>query len=200
MTDVIDDRYFEELAAQNPDTVCRRNACAYDPQKGCYLLSVWGDSYAIAPQERRVTCLSDRGRHPHAFFYLFIIYYLLRSKYTDPSNTWISEKDIPGGATFFRGPHAIPTEVISNRYGNDIDAFKRRCEQLSGAPLQMGDAAYRFWITERIPVAVLYWKGDDEFRAEAGILYDKTIGLHLTPDIIFALAVEVCLRIGKPAN
>ena len=61
----------------------------------------------------------------------------------------------------------------------------------------MADAAYSFRMTPRIPVAVLYWIGDEDFPAESKILYDKTIAEHLAPDIIYALAVGTCDRIGN---
>jgi hypothetical protein len=64
-------------------------------------------------------------------------------------------------------------------------------------PFNMADAAYRFQIAPRIPVAVLYWTGDEDFPAESKILYDRTIAEHLAADIIFALAVVICERIGK---
>ena len=110
----------------------------------------------------------------------------------------IREKDIPGGTTFFRGPHEIPTNLISLRFNNNINEFKERCEQLHAIPRSMADAAYSFKITPRIPVAVLYWRGDDDFPAESKILYDRTIAEHLASDIIYALAVGICERLGKP--
>lgn len=61
----------------------------------------------------------------------------------------------------------------------------------------MADAAYVFKITPNIPVAVLLWLGDEDFGAEAKLLFDRTIGMHLPLDIIFALAVEVCREISK---
>ena len=131
---------------------------------------------------------------------LFIVYYLLRSKDINVSKEWISEKDIPGGATFFRGPHKIPTHIIETRYENNIEEFKEKCERLDGIPLDMADAAYAFEITPRIPVAVQFWDKDDEFPAEAKILFDKTIAEHLPPDIVFCLTVEICMRIGKTGN
>ena len=67
----------------------------------------------------------------------------------------------------------------------------------NGVPPDMADAAYIFKITPRIPVAVLYWEGDDEFPPESKILYDKSITEHLASDIIFALAVAICTRIGS---
>ena len=110
---------------------------------------------------------------------------------------WISEKDIPGGATFFRGPHAVPTERVTNRFQNDIDAFSRRCTSLSGEPIDMGDAAFRFDITPRIPVVMLYWQGDEDFGPEARILFDRSISKYLALDVIYALVVEMCARVGK---
>jgi hypothetical protein len=62
----------------------------------------------------------------------------------------------------------------------------------------MADAAYSFKITPRIPVAVLYWRGDDDFPPESKILYDRTITEHLASDIIYALAVGICEKLEKP--
>jgi len=189
--------YFQELSEQNPKDVCRRTLCKYDDKNKFYTLSVWGDEYAVYPHEFKIDRMTNNFQSPHDLFYLFIIYYLLKSKEIEISNEWISEKDIPGGVTFFRGPHKIPTHLISNRYSNNIKEFRKRCEQLHGIPLDMADAAYSFKITSHISVAVLYWAGDDDFPPESKILYDKTITEHLASDILFALAVEICKKIGS---
>lgn len=198
MTNFIDKIHFRELAKQDPADVCRRALCKYDDAKMCYTVSVWGEEYDIYPYEFKIDRIGKNVRSPHDYLYLFIIHYLLKSKEIDISREWISEKDIPGGTTFFRGHHAIPTHLISKQFGNNIKKFRKRCEQLHGIPLDITDVAYRFEITAHIPVAALYWEGDDEFLPETKILYDKTITEHLASDIIFALAVEICTRLGSP--
>ena len=198
MTGLIDRIHFQDLSKQDPKDVCRRALCKYDDTNMFYSLSVWGDEYRIFPHQFKTDCTNKNMQSLHDYFYLFIIHYLLKSKEIEIFNEWISEKDIPGGTTFFRGPHEIPTNVISLRFNNNINEFKERCEQLHGFPLNMADAAYSFLITPRIPVAVLYWRGDDDFPAESKILYDRTITEHLASDIIFALAVGICERFGKP--
>lgn len=197
MAGLIDKIYYQELAEQDPGDVCRRLSCKYDDEKKSYTLTVWGDKYSIYPHRNMIERITGNYANPHSFFYLFIVYYIARSKEIQAGNEWISEKDIPGGATFFRGPHAIPGHLISEQFGNNIDAFRKRCEQLQGIPVDMADAAYRFTITSQIPVLVLYWKGDDDFPPEAKILYDRTITEHLTPDIIFSMAIEICARISS---
>ncbi len=198
MTNLINTIHFKELAEQNPEDICRHALCRYDDVKKYYTLSVWGDEYAVYPYKLQIDCISKNFQTPHEYLYLFIIHYLLHSKEIEPCNEWISEKDITGGVTFFRGPHEIPTNLISSRYSGNINTFRKICDQLNGTPMNMADAAYVFKITPRIPVAVLYWEGDDEFPPESKILYDKTITEHLASDIIFALAVDICTRISMP--
>jgi len=177
--------------------VCRRALCTYDDTNEFYAVSVWDCEYRIYPRQPKIECISKNSERLHSYFELFIVHYLLKAKEIEITNQWISEKDIPGGITFFRGPHAIPTNLISAQFESNIQGFKNRCEHLNGIPLSLADAAYTFEITSRIPVAVLYWKGDDEFPTESKILYDKTIFEHLASDIIYALAVGICERLGK---
>ena len=196
MSNPIDRAHFQELSRQDPADVCRRTACRYDAAKNFYTITVWDDDYAIYPHDFRIERVSNHFQNPHPYLYLFIIHYLLQWHAIDPTGEWISEKDIPGGATFFRGPHAIPTQRIAERYGNDLEEFSSRCEQLHGVQLDLADRSYRFAITAHIDVAVLYWRGDEEFPPEAKILYDKVITKQLAADVIFALAVEICARLS----
>ena len=197
MTELVDRIYFQELAEQDPGEVCQRALCFYDAADRFYGLSVWGTPYRIYPHLGRIEGMGRKSPGLHAYFDLFMVHYLLGAKEIETTGQWISEKDIPGGSAFFRGPHAIPTHLISSLYNNNIQGFKNRCEQLKGSPLDLADAAFGFEITSRIPAAVLYWAGDEEFPGEAKILYDKTIGRHLALDIIYALATGICQRLGK---
>jgi len=198
MPEAIDSIHFEDLAACDPQEVCRRAGARYDDETGRYRLTVWGDAYAIDPGRHRIDCLSGSAQPHHDYFYLFMVHYLLSVKAVEVAGEWISEKDMPGGASFFRGPHEIPTAMIADRLEEDRGQFNQRCRQLRGIELKMADAAYGFTIAPRIPLAVLCWEGDEDFPAEAKILYDKTIVHHLALDVVFALAVGVCRQLGKP--
>ncbi len=198
MTYAVDKTYFQELVDQDPQAVCGRIPdCRYEPADRCYVLPVWNQACRIRPNEQEIACAGDGSPEPHALFYFFIIYYLLRATQTDVSGQWISEKDMPGGAAFFRGPHKIPDRLMSRRFGNNIDEFRERCRRLRGTSLDMGDAAFRFEITPDIPVAVVYWAGDEEFPAEAKVLYDQSLSGRFPLDVIFSMAVEVCIRVAE---
>lgn len=196
MSAIVDRSYFTELAAADPERLCRKSGCSHDRQGRSYTIDIWDWQYVISPEQQTFQQVKRAGAPPHQYFDLVCIYSLLRRKEIPLSGEWISEKDLPGGVTFFRGPHLIPTDLISNHFGDDLQGFCTRCEQLSGKRMAMADASYSFDITPDIPVAVLYWAGDEDFPAEAKLLYDSSIAQRMTLDILFALAVGVCSRIG----
>lgn len=195
MAEMIDKSYFRELDDAAPEALCTQGRCRYSADTHQYSLEIWGDQFVIDLVKRRIDH-AGAGDPPHEYLDLFAIYYLLRAKDVPLQREWVSEKDLPGGSTFFRGPHLIPTDLISKLFGNDLQKFQLRCARLGGAPIDMADAAYCFAITADIPVAVLYWTGDEDFPAEAKILFDRSIAKQLSLDIIWALAVGVCARIG----
>lgn len=195
--DYIDRIHFEDLSTLDPAEVCRRTPSVYDADLKSYTIEVWGETYCVTPAERSVMKIDPAAEREHGFLGLFLVHYLLAKKPMALEGHWISEKEVPGGATFFRGPHALPTELISNRFSNDLAAFEIHCEALHGHRLELADAAYRFGIVPQVPVAVLYWCGDEEFPAEAKLLFDRSIGRYLATDVVYALAVGVCKRLGE---
>lgn len=196
MTELINKGHFLELAKLDPRDVCSRASCKFDPSLNCYSLFIWGTPYTIYPGECKIVCL-DQPNRLHEYFELFSVHYLLTAQDVTVTNEWISEKDIPGGVTFFRGPHQIPTNLITAKVDNSVDAFRELCLKHGGVSLNMADVAFVFHITDRIPVAVLYWVGDDEFPPESKLLFDKTLPQHFALDILFALAVGICEDLGR---
>lgn len=197
MIEILDNSYFLELQTALPEVICRNEHITYVLGKKQYAVTIWGDRYLIDPFGSSFDTSTITNPQPHEYFYLFILFYLLRIKDFPLINEWISEKDLPGGPTFFRGPHLVPTDLISKTFGNDLDAFSAWCKEQGGIAIDMGDAAFRFQITPDIPVVVLYWLGDEDFPAEAKILFDKSIAEQLPLDIVFALVVAVCDRVSS---
>lgn len=184
----------------SPEDVCTRTLCQYDPELECYQVEGWGETYSVHPGNGQIKPQRDEAHPPGNGFGLAIVFYLLRAKNMDISGEWISEKDLPNGVTFFRGPHALPVHLITEKFGQDPDGFRKACKNLQGTPLDMADAASSFLILPRLPVAVLFWAADSEFDAEARILFDRTISSHLPLDVIFGLSMEICGRINGMGN
>ncbi len=196
MSDLIDKVLFQELAACDPGSIVGRTGAAYDSVTGQYKVEVWGNMYGVDPANCRVEAMDQEMLLPLEYIHLFILHYLMKARNIPLADEWVSEKDIPGGSAFFRGPHTLPAHKIAQVFGDDINGFSNICTKAGGRAIPMADAAFAFDIAPKIPVAVLFWPGDEDFGAEAKLLFDRTISFHLPLDIIFALAVIVCRRLG----
>ncbi len=195
----LDPRFFDELARLEPPDVCRRALCDYDQETCSYLVRAWGSRYRVTPAQHDISPFGE-GPLVNLETGLSILFYLLKAKDRPVTGEWISEKDLSGGTTFFRGPHAIPVHLIEERFGQDLDSFQRVCERLQGSPLSLADASYSFQVLPRVPAAVLFWPADHEFEARARMLFDRSIEHHLPIDIIFGISEELSFRIAGKSS
>ena len=87
--------------------------------------------------------------------------YLLYAKEIEPVRKWVSEKDLSGGSTFFRGPHAMPSAPLEQRFGADAEGFREKAAAISGTPADFGDASMLFQILPRISFIIVLWVADE---------------------------------------
>ena len=196
MSDPVDKQLFAELCTKSHHEVIFPPFCDYDQQDKSYSVKAWGGEYLVYPERGEVRPGKDTAE-PHEYFYVFLVNYLLSPKRAEAALEWLSVKDLVGGVTFFRGPHEIPTGVITRTFDNDIEALREKCQVLGGTPLAMADCAFCFEVIGSVRVALLYWLGDEDFPPEAKLLVDKTVADTLKLDVVYGLLCDACIRIGK---
>jgi hypothetical protein len=196
-----DDFHWERLSKLHPTDVCNRTEALYNPTRDGFLLPVYNLRYFILPKEKKILRVERNDQlveeDLHPFFYLMVLVYLTEAKETKPTHTWISEKDLKGGSTFFRGPHHLPVEELEALYGKNPDAFLKTGKKLGGHEILYGDKGFALEVFPKVPVAFILWKGDDEFPPKIGILFDSTIESHLPLDIIGCLVAETTRRLAE---
>jgi len=190
--------YWEDLRQKNPGEVCRRTGATYSLERKGYILPVLNQRYLILPDEQKIFCLRGdlcEEEKLRDYFYLMVLLYLLEAKEGEPSSTWISEKEIKGGTTFFRGPHALRVEDLKTALGNAPEAFGRAGKRLGGRELLFGDKAFALMVFPKIPLAYILWKGDEEFPPQITVMFDSTIQKHFALDGIWCIVAEVSQRL-----
>jgi hypothetical protein len=198
----IDPFYWDKLSQLHPTDVCNRTEAIYNPAREGFLLPVYNLRYLILPKQRRILRVQwndqsvEEGLPP--YFYLMVLVYLTEAKDIKPNHTWVSEKDLKGGSTFFRGPHSLWVTELEDLYGKDPDAFLEAGRRLGGSEILYGDKGFALEVFPRIPLAYILWKGDKEFPARIGVLFDSTIESHLPLDIIWCMVAETSRRLTLP--
>jgi len=114
-------------------------------------------------------------------------------------------KDIVGvkdlkEAHFFQGPHALRTDPLLKRYGDDLEGFRQAAEFLAGEPKDMADAAFQLSPYPRINLYFLLWQGDEEFSPQVSVLLDRPIERVLAADAIWALINRVATALLEGPN
>jgi hypothetical protein len=191
----LDPGFFKKLIQKDPAEVCRKSLAEYNNDQGVYRITALGNEYSIDPTAQDIRPVSAMVGDVSVDLGLLILVYLLEAKDISLSGHWVSEFNLKGGSMFFRGPHAFPVDEIADRFGRDLEGFKKTCASLGGEPLELGDAAFKLQILPRIPAAAVLWYADEEFDASAKLLMDATIEQHLPLDVIFGMSLEVIGRI-----
>jgi len=196
--------YWESLVQAVPSEVCHRTGATYSQERKGYLLPVLNRRYLVLPAEKRMWCPrrdSCEEEELRDFFFLMVLLYLLKAGEKEPTRTWVSEKELKGGTIFFRGPHALQTEELKEKFGRDADAFWQAGRRLGGVELFFGDKAFALTVFPKVPLAYLLWKESEEFPAQVKVLFDSTIQDHFPLDGIWCVVTEVSrrlLEVGEP--
>ena len=189
---------WKSLAAMEARDVCRRTLAQADADG--YALRFLDREYRVDPESGRLGGPVADPLLGDPEFELLLLTYLTQARDTPVQASWISEKDLPGGSLFFRGPHALPVQPLVGRFGRDPAAFRQAGQRLGGEPLSFGDAAFGFTALPRIPAACILWVQDEEFPARVTMMFDRTLGLHLPLDVVLALARSLGLRMLEAAG
>ena len=125
---------------------------------------------------------------------VLILHYLQGSR-PFLKDQWIAYREIPG-ASFYFGPFVKRAiEPLKKAFGQNVAGFKLAANRLGGHPIDTGNAAFIFSPLPFAPVQLVLWEGDDEFPAEANILFDASIGDYLAPEDAAWLASLVVYRL-----
>jgi hypothetical protein len=131
---------------------------------------------------------------------ILLLHYLLARENRPVKGQPVAFKNLPG-ASFYdptyqkRGPRRI-----SRRFGEDVESFRQACGNLGWTEAELGDASFQFDILPKIRGLVVLHAGDEEFPAEANILFDDAIINFLTLEDVAVLAGLIATRLAKSSN
>jgi len=126
---------------------------------------------------------------------VLILHYMQTVEMPPPAGQWISYREIPGAGFYFGAFVKRAIEPMKKVFGMNIAGFSRAARQLNAVQIETGDAAFEFRVLPAVCLQLIIWSGDDEFPAEANILFDQNIGQILSPEDVAWLAGMVVYRL-----
>ena len=131
---------------------------------------------------------------------ILILHYMLSSAPSPLTENWISYREIPGASFYYSAFVKRAIDPLKKVFGQNVDGLLSAGEILGGKTIDTGDAGYEFRAFPNIPMRLILWVGDDEFPAEANIVFNENIGGILSPEDIAWLAGMLVYRLIALAN
>lgn len=126
---------------------------------------------------------------------ILILHYMLTPAPSPLTDNWISYREIPGASFYYSSFVRRAIDPLKKVFGQNIGDFIRAGDLLGGKNIDTGDAGYEFRLFPNIRVRIILWAGDEEFPAEANMVFDENIGSMLSPEDIAWLAGMLVYRL-----
>ena len=145
--------------------------------------------------------VSAGGSPVHVAAGILLLHYLLRADGAPPAGEWRAFRELPDGL-FYAASFAERAEApLAKTFGaaGGLDALRTAAAAAGGRPLKLADAAYAFQALPRLSLAVLVWAGDEEFPAQASMVFDGAAGHYLPAEDLAGLGGQLARRLISAA-
>jgi hypothetical protein len=170
------DRARADWAAADPAQRAALAGCVRVPEGA--LVPYFGRPHLMAHPGGEAV-VQTTGKPAHVTIAIVLMHYLLTADGTPPADRWLAFRELPDGLFYAQAFAGHAEGEIAQKFGADLAGFQRAAATLGGQPLDLADASFRFQALPRLAVAVLLWAGDDEFPAQARVLFDAHAGHYL---------------------
>lgn len=164
-----------DLVKNHDPLVMSRNAqCPYDVEKKTFDVQVLGEDYTVQYPSGEVK--NSKGEDFDNYSAkIIILRYLMNAKETSDAGEMISFKEFPDGPLYYSNFYKRCIQVFAN-IGNEMpEALKKYMASINASSWEKGDQSWQFTFMPGVRVTCVLWFSDDEFEAEAQILFDKRL-------------------------
>ena len=169
--------------------------------EGDYLtLSHFGERYGVHRQTGRILRMSDRrSASVTARLNIYTLF-----GYVSPQahfiGDWVVFESLRGTAPFAAAFRRGILEPLARTFTGHMDRLEAALQAMGGRKLTHGDVGYEVDAFACIPVRYLFWEGDEEFPAQANMLFDRSATDFIHEESIVSIAMVGLSRLAELAQ
>jgi hypothetical protein len=120
---------------------------------------------------------------------VLLLHYLNGAGGAEITGQWIAYQEVPDGKFYLDAFVRRAKNPMVRGFGHRPELLLKLATEVYGArPLNEGDLSVEVQALPMVPVALILWKGDDEFPPEGTILFDSSVSDILSAEDIAWLA------------
>ncbi len=178
-------RARRELARLDPSWLAVRAGAVYSYPERCFRLSFLGMETRVSYPQGEV---SLEGEPAGALEKLVILHYLVNAKGDLPSGEWVAYRDLPGARYHESAFRAEVEAPLAAALQVGEESIRRRVEELGLERRGYGGLSFIWEALPRVPLLFILNPADEEFPAEARVLFDAAAPSYLPTEDLEALA------------
>jgi hypothetical protein len=126
---------------------------------------------------------------------LLLLHYLGCDLPIIQSGELVSFRNLTGGQFYFPAFEARTVKPLVERFGNDIDQLRSQLARFDHELGDLGDLSARIHAMGNLWVTLVYHLGDDEFPADADLLFDSCISHVFGAEDAAVMGSRVCIAL-----
>ena len=166
-----------------------------------HYLIYFNQRYRLDQRTGMVTLEEDPER-TLAFNTVMSIYHLFY--YSKPwarlAGRFVPFRDVKRAAPFDAAFKRNILDTAARTFEGHIAELRRACEALNGQPLSQGDVGCQIQAFDCMPLQFIFWDGDEEFPAQANILFDADITDFLHEETVVCVGNELLRRLVEESG
>jgi hypothetical protein len=140
------------------------------------------------------------GEEVSVWLSILALHYLNNADGRHPTGTVKHFREFKEGHFYEPAYNKKTKEVLKAVFGEDPDLFLASADKLSARRIDMGDAAVELSYFPFVPITCILWKGDEEFPAEAAVLFDETAELFFSAEDMAVAGQMAVLELVKASR
>lgn len=161
----------------------------------------YGEKYGIEKKTGEIRSFNSKGAAPSVTTRLNIYTLLWYVKEgSSLSGKWVPFRDLEHARPFAPAFQKGTIEVFAATFDGHLEELCRACEILGGRKIPHSDAGYEIEAFSCIPIRFLFWDSDDEFAAQANILFDQSAASFIHVESTVTIASEGVAMLAEKAG
>lgn len=121
-------------------------------------------------------------------------------EYASLTGRWVPFRDLRGASPFAPAFQKGVLEPLAATFAGHAEELEQACIRLGGTKLELGDVGYELKSFDCIPVRIFFWDEDEEFSAQANILFDYSATDFIHVESTVSIAMEALYRLAETAR
>lgn len=172
MTEVPLEYYKEQFAAMDPVMLAAKSGVEY--KDGAFRSVFLGRPVKLVWPDMDCFYTDDGSKASSACAILFARL-VMNGTLAPVSEDMISYPEIPWGEQYRVQFSGLCNGRLARSFGKDLDAFEAAAARIGAKKVPGADSSVEFELFPGIRVRISIWKGDEEFDANAQVLFSRNI-------------------------